>query len=240
MKHLFAITFAAIALVSSAKYQEDLIPGGQLIKPGTYIKSIAFVDAQNLLPESEVRSVAEFIDDETGFCVKTVKMETTDPATIKAAVDSDIFIILKNDPKSPTLLIAPEDRWAIVNFANLVDDLPAARAKQKFFIPRARKEIIKAFSLLCGGGSSQFPSNIMNTTCPRELDKVKEQIPTDMLNNYIEYLGKLGYKPKELIPYEIACEEGWAPAPTNEVQKTLWNRVREPPSEPLKIKFEKK
>lgn len=240
MKTLVCLATLLAAFTLSAKYQDDLIPGGQVIRPGTYVKSIAIVNAQDLLQPGEVEAIAAFLDDESGFCVKAFRSDKTDPAALKNETQSELVLIVKNVPSEPKMLVAPDDRWAVINLANLVEDLPAERAKKKFFTPRARKQIIKAFSLLCGGGSSQFPSNIMNTASPRELDMVKEQIPADMLNNYDTYLRKLGFKPKELVPYEIACEEGWAPQPTNDQQRAIWQKVRMPPTEPMKISFDPK
>ena len=40
--------------------------------------------------------------------------------------------------------------------------------------------------------------------------------------------------------YRKACEEGWAPAPTNDVQKAIWDKVHAMPTEPIKIKPETK
>ena len=40
--------------------------------------------------------------------------------------------------------------------------------------------------------------------------------------------------------YRKACEEGWAPQPTNDVQKAIWDKVHAMPTEPLKIKPETK
>ena len=40
--------------------------------------------------------------------------------------------------------------------------------------------------------------------------------------------------------YKTACREGWAPAPTNDVQKAIWDKVHAMPTEPIKIKPEEK
>ena len=36
----------------------------------------------------------------------------------------------------------------------------------------------------------------------------------------------LGIPKITLKPYKIACEEGWAPAPTNDIQKAIWEKVK--------------
>ena len=49
-----------------------------------------------------------------------------------------------------------------------------------------------------------------------------------------------GIVPGKRAVYRKACEEGWAPAPTNDVQKAIWDKVHEMPTEPIKIKPETK
>jgi hypothetical protein len=50
----------------------------------------------------------------------------------------------------------------------------------------------------------------------------------------------LGVLPAQRATYLKACEEGWAPAPTNDVQKAIWDKVHAMPTEPIKIKPETK
>ena len=166
-------------------------------------------------------------------------------ASTKCKVNGDekgAQIVLKvvDDEKEPVMLIAPEDHWGKVNVAKLVSDLPGENAKKKFIVPRARKMILRALSLLCGGGSSSFRGNLVSVTTLREMDSAQEQIAIDMVNRYIPYLEKLGVTRKEMTTYVEACEEGWAPAPTNSVQKQIWDEIHALPTAPLKIKPETK
>lgn len=239
MRIFLATIVVALANCAQATLAEEFAQGEYVVKPGTYLKSIAIVNNQHKLSNEEIGSLVEFLDDETGFHVKSCSSAEIDPSKLKQSTQSEMVIIVRDAPGEAKMLIAPDDHWAIVNVTDLVEDLPGERAKQRFFVPRARKQIIKAFSMLCGGASSQFPSNIMNTATIRELDSVKEQIPLDMQNFYTQYLEKLGFKARELVPYEDACQEGWAKPPTNAVQTAIWNRVHEIPSEPIKIEFKK-
>jgi len=36
----------------------------------------------------------------------------------------------------------------------------------------------------------------------------------------------MGMAAPKLVPYLKACQEGWAPVPTNDYQKAVWERVR--------------
>ena len=226
----------ALVLALAAKLPDHT---DELIRPGTGLKSVAIVNVQSKLAQTNLDAVARIIDLTTDINIRSVKSQTSDPKNLLKSVGSEIVIVVKDEPNAPTLLIAPEDRWGVVNLSHLVDDLPAERAKTKFFAPRARKEIIKCFNLLCGGGASQFPGNPMNSATVRGLDQLKEQIPFDKVSAYAQYLAQLGFKPKEYMAYDGACVEGWAPPPTNDAQRAIWKMVKEPPTKPIKITYDK-
>ena len=214
--------------------------GGEIVKRGTYTGKVLFANAQKKLPASEIGGVCREIEAAVNVRMECIETAEKDPARLLRDKAANAVLIVVDDPGAPVLLVAPEDRWAIVNMAKLVDDLPGANAKARFFVPRARKEIIKGFSLMCGGGSSQFPDNIMNTASVRELDMVKEQIQADMIEFWTRFLGRIGVTAKEMTTYKTACREGWAPAPTNDVQKAIWDKVHAVPKNPLKIEFDPK
>jgi len=211
--------------------REDRIAqaGGEIVKRGTFTGKVSIINAQTRLDASECEKVAQLFAKETKC---NIVVDDGDGATIK------LYVV--DNPDEPIMLLAPEDRWGRVNVAKLVDDLPGEKAKQKFFAPRARKMQIKALSILMGGGSSQFPGNIMNAATMRDLDHTQENIPVDMVDNYVIYLKALGVKQAEYTTYKRACKEGWAPEPTNEVQKVIWEKVKaeqsESPSNPIRIK----
>ena len=45
--------------------------------------------------------------------------------------------------------------------------------------------------------------------------------------------------PQEVTTYKKACQEGWAPNPTNEWQQAIWDETRQLPTKPIKIEFDK-
>jgi len=237
-KAIFSLAVAVSAFLAAADGAE--IHKDEVVRPGTGLKSVAIVNAQSRLAQKEIDEVARLLDLSSDINVRSIASANADPVSLLRTSGSEVVVVVKDDATSPAMLVAPEDRWAVVNVSRLVDDLPGENAKRKFFVSRARKEIIRGFSLLCGGGSSQFPGNIMNAATIRMLDQIKEQIPADMGYHYAEYLSQLGFKPKEWVPYEFACQEGWAPAPTNAVQKAIWDRVHAIPKNPMKIEFDPK
>ena len=214
--------------------------GGRLIKKGSYLGKIAFVDTQKSLAFTNVQQVAGQLAEATQMNVIALRHIPESPDNLKKELGVEVLVALVDDPSSPVMLIAPEDHWGQVNVAKLVDDLPGERAKAKFRDSRARKELIRAFSLMCGGGGSQFRGNMMNAATLKEVDRSYDTIPVDMVDFYQTHLKHYGVTPKVIVTYEMACEEGWAPLPTNDVQKVIWDAIHKVPDQPMKIEFKKK
>lgn len=214
--------------------------GEDIVRPGSQKGEIAFVNAQTKLPAAEIAAVTDLL-------VKATKLkfvQVTEPApkcsleraaAIGKEANDRVAILIVADDKAPAMLVAPEERWAIVNVAKLGEGLPAGALYDKMFAGRCRKEIVRAFSLLCGGGSSQFAGNMFDAATVQDLDAVQEFLPIDMEQRYAGYLAKLGIRPAYICNYKQACQEGWAPAPTNDNQKAIWKKVHELPTEPLKL-----
>lgn len=200
--------------------------GGELVKPGSYTGLIAIVNNQGKVPDAECEKVAALFAKNTRCNFKVTK----DPAGAKAV------LTVIDDPKEPKILVAPMEGWAKVNVADIVGDLPTQEAKDRFFAERARKLMIKALSMLCGGAASSYPGNIMSASSVRQLDTAKELFPIDVLQRFDKYLKTIGVTPKVMTTYRKAAQEGWAPAPTNDVQKKIWDYVHTIPSKPITIK----
>ncbi len=80
----------------------------------------------------------------------------------------------------------------------------------------------------------------METLSIRGLDTVQEFIPIDMANRYTSYLATLGVKPAHERTYRQACKEGWAPPPTNDIQRAIWQKVHKIPDNPMTIEYDPK
>ena len=65
-------------------------------------------------------------------------------------------------------------------------------------------------------------------------------VPPDVFPRMLHYIGALGIRPVVQATYKKACQEGWAPAPTNDVQKAIWEKVHAIPDKPITIEFDPK
>ena len=214
--------------------------GGYVARPGSMKGRIAFIDAGSGIGEEELRKVVSALGEKIAkYDVRVEKAEAGTPAAIKAKSGADVAVVVVDDDATPMMLVAPEDHWAAVKVRKVSEGLKGS-AVERFKASRCRKEILRAFTFVCGGVASSFDGNILDVSGPAELDLRDEFIPFDKFAVFTKHLSGMGVTPRRLATYKRACKEGWAPAPTNDVQKAIWNQIHQLPTEPIKIKPETK
>lgn len=231
---LFAVT---LALVSAAWAKPNVSKTGGMLRllpkdAGTFLVVNAQEKVAVAVLEKMVRSLLMSLD----FDVRVVGGS---PVAVKDVPESlkklnargALWVV--DDPELPISLSAAEDGWAIVNIA----PIDAGADKQKTET-RLRRAALRAFaSLFDIGDSDMMPGCVMRPshgvagldalTCddfsPQALNKLQVGIET------------AGFKFANAGTYLDACEEGWAPAPTNDVQRAIWDKVHALPTAPIKI-----
>lgn len=222
--------------------------GGFVTKPGSKQGCIRFVNAQSKLSASEIEAVIKTIKTQMKHDIALCdgKAPTALPtADDIAAVKATLAVFVVDSPTLPVQLVAPDDRWAIVNVAKLSEGIKDDAVGKRIFARRARGEIIRTFSLLCGGGTSMYPGNIFTATSVKSMDSLTgDAMVVDMVPRYENYLKNIGVMPAYTVTYSRACMEGWAPPPTNEFQKAVAERVRaklsKEPTKGMKIEYDPK
>jgi len=235
-----AIATSASLLVLLATAAEVNTPemlaktGGRVMKPGTQKGEIVCVNCQQTAKREWVEEVVSYFGDLTKFKVRLVDGGEFSFPSPKLVGDATVFVV--DDPKLPTLLTAPEDKWAVVSVSKLKTD------KEAFFAARVKKETSRAFAFLTCGGGSMYPGNIGSGVAGvSDLDKIVDfRFPNDMANRCRNYMKPFGVTPGFFTTYLSACNHGWAPAPTNDIQRAIWNEVRKLPEKPIKIEFDPK
>ncbi len=212
--------------------------GERIVKPGSQKGKVAFIDTREQPSEALKKLVAAHAQ----LTQLNLVFETAAPgeaAALKAASKADIAVVLVDDEKTPAMLAAIEDGWAVVNARQLARSLATEEAKAKFFDDRCAKEALRAFAAISGGLGSQYQGNLMGITKIEDLDLVQPFLPMDKVQAIGAYLAAHGVTPLVTAHYRQACKQGWAPAPTNDYQKAIWDDVHAIPTEPLKIKYQK-
>ncbi len=210
--------------------------GGKIKTPGVQKGRIVYVNVQKRAPAEWLKQNAEIFAQTASISIDVEDGEFSFPSP-KLHGEASLFVI--DDEKMPSILHAPEQKWCVVNVAPLAK---GAGEKTQFFAARVQKELTRGFSLLAGAQDSNYPDSLMGCVTDAEaLDHFVDcRLPVDVLGRFAPYIAGYGVTPYVLVTYKKACEEGWAPAPTNDVQKAIWDKVHEMPSAPIKIKPEVK
>ena len=168
---------------------------------------------------------------EQGDAIALAKEETRREGTALA-------VVVVDDLTSPGFLVAPEDRWAIVNVAKLAEDNPSLDVLKV----RTTKECWRAMGYLLGASDSiRQPCLMRPIHSLTDLDSEAIAVVTpEPFNKMALNATKLNISRQKMVTYKQACEEGWAPAPTNDIQKAIWDKVHKLPTEPIKIEPETK
>lgn len=235
------IVLAIVTAVTAVTFAGPERQGGIIVKPGSQKGKVAFIDTQSRLNESNIKGIVATLAEETGFNIVYEKAAPADcPYSLKNASKADLAIVIIDDAKKPSSVVAPDDHWAMVNIAKLDVKLRSEAAKKKFFEGRCRRQILRIYALAAGGGASSFQGNLTHPCQLDKLDLYAEMIPEDVKERNVNFLSFIGMTKQVTATYRKACMEGWAPAPTNDVQKAIWNKAHELPTEPVKIEFDPK
>ena len=210
--------------------------GGLISYPGAKRGKIVFVNAQSKAPTDWLKDIAAFHARELKVDIE-IEDGTFQFPNPKIEGNATLFII--DDVKMPTVLHAPEQRWTMINIAPLTE---GNGSKPAFFAARVKKELTRGFCLLAGTQTSNYPESLLGcVTKPSDLDKFADWVlPVDIPERFIPYLAGFGIKPDVLVTYKQACQEGWAPAPTNSYQKTVWEKIHSIPDKPITIEYNPK
>ena len=196
--------------------------GGKLLKPGTAKGKIVFVNAQKSAPREWIeKNAASF----RGATKLTIEVEDGTFALPSPKISGQASLFVVDDAALPPLLLAPENRWAMVNVAPLKR---GAGEKEAFFGARVQKELARGFCLLTGAQDSRYPNSLIGciTDTERLDDFTDNRMPIDVLARIKGYVKGYGLEPAEETTYRKACHEGWAPEPKDDIQRKIWNQVK--------------
>ncbi len=209
-------------------------------RPNTQKGKIVFADTQDIPLQDSITNMIKMLTRRYRYDIRYVKCPPKEVTKLKSDFDANVLIAVVHNDETPTALIALEDHWGVVNVAKIAATLKTQKARDEYLQDRCKKEILRVFSIVCGGGASQYPGNIFNCARLDMLDYTNGLYPIDMQKKYHDYLGEIGVSPKVVVSYERACREGWAPQPTNEYQKAIWEKVHQIPDKPITIEYDPK
>ena len=202
--------------------------GGYIRKAGSAMGMVLFLNAQKSVSAASFKSALDEIDVNVHpeWELKEVdSVNLINPRTDITKLGGNIGIVLAESKDIPALITAPEDGWAIVNVLALKSDNPS----EMVLASRTRKQLLRAFALTSGCAFMARGAIVLRSTIrtPKDLDSIPEEsYGVDALITMEQKLPEFGVMPWVQATYRKACKEGWAPSPTNEYQKVIWEKIR--------------
>lgn len=140
---------------------------------------------------------------------------------------SPAVLLLVDVPDAPTLAAYPEDAVGVLNVATLKTD------RENDFLARLGKEISRLTGLALGGYVNAGINGKLAGGVLSPVFSVKELDAVDTIyllplqyNGVYGTLKKLDIDSARPTPYAIAVKQGWAPSPTNAIQRAIWERAQ--------------
>ena len=211
--------------------------GGYIRRAGSAYGKVVFLNAQKRVSNDALKPAFKEIDINIHpiWTLENVdSVNLVNPRADIAKHGGNIGVVLAESADLPMLVTAPEDGWAIVN----VTALAKGETDTKKVESRVRKELLRAFALTGGCAFMARGAIVLSGTVrtAKDLDQIPEEsYGVDALNTLGQHLPNYGIMPWYQTTYKKACREGWAPLPTNEYQKAIWDKIHALPTEPIKI-----
>jgi hypothetical protein len=136
-----------------------------------------------------------------------------------------VVVLSEEGADAPGMTVFPEDRMALVN---------ATRISGKGVTPevaarRVTTQLWRAVCFAAGGVNTRSPHCALSATvlAPDDLDTLSAFMPCPEACAQVEAsAAKLGLAKVKTATYRTACLQGWAPAPTNDFQRAIWDEVK--------------
>ena len=227
---------ACIALATSDLVAHTAAQDGGIVKLAGKGR-IAIVDCGSGIEWERMKPAFEKFD--AAFHVELVRIqgkpfsvETAADAVVKTESNAAVFV--GNIDGYPMALSAPEQRWSFFNVASL-------KADGGNFYKRCQIMLMRGIYRAIGSDASQATKSVMSPVhSPKDLDVITDlDVAMDTYMGVCQSFDAIGIVPVEYGSYQDACEVGVAPPPTNDIQRAIWQKVHEPPSEPIRIKYKK-
>lgn len=218
--------------VPPSKMAEFNAKTGGLVEPPQDAKTVVILDARSV----DVPSMRNFADSaermvSIGCDIKPIKIATNECPRAKAFVEkkagAGAVILFYERADDPVLSAYPEDAVVLVNLEPLKCD------DANKFSRRFSKEFWRSIGFALGGygNPSQMGTSLQPAFSVADLDAINGfgLVPAQIAS-IASVKSKLGIYGRKAVPYSRAAREGWAPTPTNDVQRSLYQRFKDPTS----------
>ena len=202
--------------------------GGVVVQPNNDRRVLALVNVDQAMNGKLLSEIADSIGSGTRLPVVASDMRPDNAGIVVEIKDSDY---------PATFITAPENGYAMLNVRRLKTDNPSSDILSR----RLTQEVWRVVIMVLGGGYDAEPKCLMKPFATlAELDACPSTCPCPMnLSAASTGAARFGVVPERQVLYRTAVAEGWAPPPTNDVQRAIFEQVKaeqsEKPSNPIRI-----
>ena len=145
-----------------------------------------------------------------------------DAARSEVARGATLAVVVGDVEGESSLVVLPSEQIALVNVAALATEDKAV------FNERFHRELLRGLAFTFGLGYSAGSGSVMKPVkSVMELDSLDgRQLGPDAMGLSMRLAQTRGLTMMRKVPYKFAVKEGWAPAPTNDLQKAVWDEVK--------------
>lgn len=225
------LTIAALAALASFTALAAPHPNGGMVAKPFSGKVFRVVNAQKQLDDAAVKAATSSFIAEMRLWSEIVKPGAAENPNVGMLIE-----IVEEDGEQ-TILSAPEQHWGKLNIKPLMADSPD---KDKLAL-RVKKEFWRTGAFVLGAGYSNWDGCLMRPIATlADLDRAPESPCPEPFNQMMDSAAAAGLGVRKTVSYRQACSEGWAPTPTNDEQRVIWEEYKAKPTAPMKIKYDKK
>lgn len=220
-----------------------MVTGGFVFDKRNARGRAGFISMQGAVGREALEKEAEQLERELMFRVEVSGADAPADAGIESfaaaakAGGLDMTVIISDTALPASLMLFPEQRFAVVNVRELAKDSPGKATLES----RVRKEMARALSLLFGSGYTVLHRSALSPASGSdELDELPlGRLPTET-SSVVQRIAveSFGFRLYRRAFYATALKEGWAPPPKGAYQKALWEQSRQAPSNPLVIDYD--
>ena len=210
----------------SKKERAYLRTGGIVENRAAAKGKIVFLDAGAAAGDA-LKDVVKLIDQE--FRCNVEVSATESEFTISGAVETrkrlsaNVLVAVVDNPALPMTLNAPEARWGIVNVAPLKLDAPSPETYKL----RVQRAVLRGFGYVCGAANSSMACLMYPAFRAEDLDDAASQnFSPDTVMRIEDQFKAIGIVQYPRTTYKTAALAGWAPTPTNDAQRAIWDMVQ--------------
>lgn len=202
---------------------------------------IAAIDCRNTPDFSDYEYGLKFVAQELSTTISNIvrkPFSISNASLIQQETGANVAVFIVDDITLPLTLTCTEERWSLLNAAKVKVDAPSADKFKKRMSILFQRQCCRALGSDEGAGLETCFHTVLKLS---DLDDIQSNdLTLSATTSITDTMPLRGMEPIDWGTYRDACEIGRAHAPTNEVQRKVWNEVHSIPANPMKIQYDPK